>query len=359
MWRCECGAPLQVSCDSFEFRPAQGLRSMWRYRASLPLVEGAEPVTLGEGGTPMLEVGMFGLRVFLKLEFLNPTGSFKDRGSSLMVTNLKASGVAELVEDSSGNAGASVSAYSSAAGINCRIYTPATAPRGKKLQIRLYGARLVEVEGGRGEATRRALGELGNAFYASHLWSPFFPEAMATIAYEFYEEHGVPDVVVAPVGSGGLFLGIYMGFKRLREYGYSSSTPRMFAVQSASNPVLYEALYGRPYANVEAEPVADGIMVPDPPRLGEIVESIRESGGGLVVVDKRGVVEGLKALAKRGILVEPTSATVVPAIRQLAEEGLVDRGETVLAPLTGSGLKALEKIERLLEFQEHSPPAVY
>ncbi|PLJ77403.1 MAG: hypothetical protein B7L53_06685 [Thermofilum sp. NZ13] len=348
VWRCECASPLQVLCDPFQFKPAAGVRGMWRYRASLPLVEGAEPVTLGEGGTPVVRLDVSGVRLHLKLEYLNPTGSFKDRGSSLTLTNLKASGVTEVVEDSSGNAGASISAYSAAAGVRCRVYTPASAPQGKKLQVRLYGANLIEVPGDRGEAARRALGELAGAFYASHLWSPFFPEANATIAYEFYEEVGVPDAVVAPVGSGGLILGIHLGFRRLSENGYADAAPRLYGVQSAANPVLYEALYGRRYEKAELEVVAEGVMVREPPRLEEVVESIRGSGGGVVVVGKEEVAEGLRFLAKRGLLVEPTSATVIPAVVRLKEEGLVDRGESILAPLTGSGLKALDKVESLL-----------
>ncbi|MEZ0346361.1 MAG: pyridoxal-phosphate dependent enzyme [Infirmifilum sp.] len=343
VWRCECGSPLRVDFP-FVFEPLPRVRGMWRYRKSLPLAEAAQPVTLGEGGTATVKAEVFGLKVFFKLEFLNPTGSFKDRGSSLTVSNLKAIGATEIAVDSSGNAGASIAAYSSLAGIKCRVYTPASAPQGKKAQIRIYGAELIEVEGSRGDVTRRALSELRGAFYASHLWSPFFPEANATIAYEFFEDYGVPDAVIAPVGSGGLLLGLAWGFERLFKHGFSNLMPRVYAVQSASNPTLHEALYGRPFGRIEDEVLADGIAVQNPPRLGEIVEVLKKFKGGLSIVNNKDIIWGLKTLAKMGLFVEPTSATIIPALRSLVESGDLASGESVLAPLTGFGFKAFEKI---------------
>lgn len=353
VWRCECGSTLSVECSGFEFEPLAGVRGMWRYRRSLPLLPGAEPVTLGEGGTPLVRARLFGLRVLLKLEYLNPTGSFKDRGSSLAVTNLRAAGVGEVVLDSSGNAGASMSAYAAAAGLKCRVYVPAGAPRGKVAQIRAYGAEVVEVEGGRGEATRRALAELGGAFYASHLWSPFFPEASATIAYEVFEELGTPDAAVVPVGSGGLLIGVFEGFRRLRDHGYAPEVPRVYAVQSAANAPLYAAVYGRQPGFRESEVLADGLAVPEPPRLGEAAECVRSSRGGVVVVSNEGIAQGIRTLARMGLLVEPTSATVVPALHELVERGELSQGDEVLAPLTGFGLKALDKLARVLGSQQH------
>lgn len=346
-WSCECGSPLRIE-KTFTFEPLESVRGIWRYKKSLPLLEGAEPVTLGEGGTPYVKTRLFGIDVYFKLDFLNPTGSFKDRGSSLALTNLKAAGVREIVIDSSGNAGASLSAYASHAGIKCRVYVPSKASEGKKTQIRIYGADLVEVEGSRGEVTRRALGNLGSAYYASHLWSPFFPEANTTIAYEFFEEYGTPDAVVAPVGSGGLLLGIGWGFERLYKHGFSDKLPRMYAVQSAANTPVYEALYGRRPDFSEEEILAEGIAVPNPPRLSEVVELVKRSRGGVYVVRNSDIIQGLKLLASMGLFVEPTSASVVPALREMVETGEVSPGESVLAPLTGSGLKALDKIAQVL-----------
>ncbi|MGB9786241.1 MAG: pyridoxal-phosphate dependent enzyme [Infirmifilum uzonense] len=348
IWSCVCGSPLLIE-GHFSFKPLEGVKGMWRYKLSLPLPEGVEPVSLGEGGTPVVKTRINGVNVHFKLEFMNPTGSFKDRGSSLAISNLKAWGVREIVIDSSGNAGASLSAYASAAGIKCRVYTPARAPIGKKTQIKAYGAELVEVEGGREEATRRALRELGKGYYASHLWSPFFPEANTTIAYEFFEEYGAPDAVIAPVGSGGIILGLAWGFQRLYAQGLLDSLPRLYGVQAASNTPVYEAFHGRPPEFREDEVLADGVAVKSPPRLREIVESIKLSRGDVLLVRNDEIVVGVKSLAKLGLFVEPTSATVYPALKRLIETGKLSGGDSVLVPLTGSGLKAIEKISRILQ----------
>ena len=345
VWRCSCGGVLDVVCEGRVFDPDPGRRGVWRYWRTLPPV--GAPVSLGEGGTPLVEREYRGVRALFKLEYLNPTGSFKDRGSTVAISHLKEVGVDTVVVDSSGNAGASMAAYASAAGLRCRVYAPRGAPLYKKLQIAAYGAELVEAESR--EAASLVAQSYEQGFYAGHLWNPFFIEGCMTLAFEVFEEQGVPDAVVVPVGSGTLLLGVYKGFRLLAEAGLAGNLPRIYAVQAESNAPLYREVHGREYPALSREILADGIAVPDPPRLRQVVSAIRESGGDVVVVANEDIRGALKALAKMGFLVEPTSAVVLPAIEKLRARGLLEAGERVLAPLTGSGLKAAEKIARLLE----------
>lgn len=343
LWRCRCGSPLDLRLEGHCFNP-EGW-GVWRYRSMLPLLDERHTISLGEGSTPLVVRELYGLRVLLELEFLNPTGSFKDRGATVMVSNLRAAGARSLVIDSSGNAGIAVAAYSAAAGLRCRVYVPASAPREKKLQLVAYGAELVEVEGPRSAVQERTLAELreGEA-YASHMWSPLFIEGLKTIAYEVFEQWGVPDAVAVPVGSGGLLLGVYWGFLALKELGLAERVPRVIAAQAAGYTSVYDALYGPYDAEPPSEPLADGIAISNSPRLRQVVEAVRASRGSAVVVRDSEIVDALRELARGGLLVEPTSATAVAALRQAREEGLVESGERVLVPLTGSGLKALDRL---------------
>jgi threonine synthase len=213
------------------------------------------------------------------------------------------------------------------------------------MQIALYGAELIEVPGPRSEVGKRLLAELKpGVAYASHMWNPYFIEGLKTIAYEVAERFGAPDAAVLPVGSGGLLLGVHRGFAEVARLGFAERVPRIVAVQAAGYTPVYDALYGPYGAEPPAEPLADGIAIPNPPRLKQVVEAVRESGGGAVVVEDREIAEALKLLARAGLLVEPTSAAAVAGLRKAVEQGLVERGERVLVPLTGSGLKALDKI---------------
>src|SRR5260370_26099609 len=207
-WRCDCGNYLlyrnqaRFPLDQLAGRPG----NIWRYQEVLGLENGMR-VSLGEGLTPLVPAPLLGRDVWLKLDFMCPTGSYKDRGSSVMLSKLKEWGVAEIVEDSSGNAGASVAAYSALAGIRARIFIPENTSAGKAAQIAMYGAELSKVPGTREDTTRaaRAAVESGT-FYASHNWSAHFLLGMKTVAYEISEqlEWRAPDWVVAPIAGCSL-----------------------------------------------------------------------------------------------------------------------------------------------------------
>ena len=295
----------------------------------------APVLTLGEGGTPIVERELLGSRIFFKLESLNPTGSFKDRGAALAVGYASSLGYRSVVEDTSGNTGIAVAAYSAALGLEATIVMPADAPGGKKRLCRALGARVVEAPSRR-EAYEKALELQGEGCcYISHLWSPLFIEGYRTIAYEVYEEAGVPDLALCPVGSAGLLLGLYAGFRDLVEAGLADRVPKLIAVQGASVAPLYELLYGRKPRGESK--LADGIRVPNPPRLREAAQAVRDAGGAVVVVADPEIEEAYRKLLKMGLIVEPTSAAALAALGKLPQKEI--QGKKVLLPLTGSGLK--------------------
>jgi len=213
----------------------------------LPIEDEANIVSLGEGFTPLIETDIYGMEILCKLEFLAPTGSFKDRGATVLVSKLKEMGVKRVVEDSSGNAGASLAAYCARAGIEAEIYVPAHASPAKLAQIAVFGAKLVKVDGPRenaASAAQEAASEaLSLGYYASHYYNPFSIEGLKTFAYEVCEQLGwrAPDNVIFPVGHGTLLLGAYRGFKDLQAAGIIAHLPRLLAVQARSCAPIYEA----------------------------------------------------------------------------------------------------------------------
>ncbi|WFO75363.1 pyridoxal-phosphate dependent enzyme [Desulfurococcaceae archaeon MEX13E-LK6-19] len=339
-WRCpKCGSPLDIKYEPVWKPRGTGVR---RYSSCLPV----KPVkTLGEGATPIIKKKVYGINVWFKLDYLNPTGSFKDRGAAVSLAYAYLRRFKHVVEDTSGNTGIAVTAYSRLYGMKSIIYMPQTAPRGKKLLIKSLGGQIVEAKN-RGEAAEKVLEEATkkNTFYVAHTWSPLFIEGNTTIAYEAFEQGFDGTAVILPIGSGGLFLGTYRGFERLREWGLWKNYLFYIGVQGYSCQPVYEALHGHK-AKGEDSSLADGIMVPNPPRLSEIVEIIKKNGS-IVLVNNKDIVNSLKKLYKMGFIVEPTSASVVAGLKKALEDGLIDRGEDVLTVLTGSGLKTLTDIER-------------
>src|SRR5574341_1303862 len=205
----------------------RSVHSLWRYRKGL-LVDAASAVTMGEGWTPLVRAAWDGIAVDLKLDFMMPTGSFKDRGMTVMVSYLKNHGVTEVLEDSSGNAGASLSAYCARAGMRCRVLVPESASYPKIAQIAACGADVVTIRGSRQDVADAALAMSREIFYASHNWQPFFGEGTKTLAYELWEQLGfrAPDSVVMPVGYGANVLGCDRGFSELLRNREIERVPR-------------------------------------------------------------------------------------------------------------------------------------
>src|SRR5277367_2949689 len=234
-WRCDCGSHLNLMPGDGLSRGeiAVGKASLWRYAAALAL-RGPPRVSLGEGWTPLVRRDWQGAPVLFKLESQMPTGSFKDRGSAVMINHLIEVGVGPIHEDSSGNAGSSIATYAAAASIPCRIYVPAAAPRAKLVQIAASGAEVRPIPGTRQSVTEAALAAVGESFYASHNWHPYFIEGTKTLAFELWEQLGfrAPDNIVVPTGYGSNILGCALGFAELRAAGMLDRSPRLFAVQA-------------------------------------------------------------------------------------------------------------------------------
>ncbi|NOZ27407.1 MAG: pyridoxal-phosphate dependent enzyme [Chloroflexi bacterium] len=349
-WACACGGPREmVGLPRFDPKAIDSYRpGLWRYQAMLPPSLTSDPITLGEGWTPLISGVWEGVDLYWKLEGLNPTGSFKDRGTALVINDIVARGVDRVVEDSSGNAGASLAAYAARAGVKARVFVPAYASPAKQAQIAVYGAELVPVPGPRLEATRAAEAEAAaGAVYASHVWHPLTLVGMATAAWEIWEQlgHRVPDWFVTPVGQGTLLLGVWRGFQALLTAGVSDRLPRLVAAQAERCAPLVTAMTaGR--KEVEAVPaqstVAEGIAIVQPVRGRALLAALRESDGIALVATETQISEAQERLARAGLYVEPTSATAAAVLPQIRP--YVTPGEIVVVALTGSGLKSPPKV---------------
>jgi threonine synthase len=349
-WRCACEGPLDlVEQGAFDptVLPARQT-SLWRYRQALPAVAQQHIVSLGEGFTPLVEA-RHRPGLTYKLDFLLPTGSFKDRGSSVLASCLRQLEVTRAVEDSSGNAGASMAAYFASAGIGCTVYVPGVTAPGKIRQIRSFGARIVSIAGSRAEVTRAAEAGASEGFYASHQWSPYFLAGVKTIAFELWEQLGgrVPDNLVVPVGSGTLLLGAYLGFRQLYESRLAPGVPRLFGAQAeACSPLVKAMQDGRKSLDgmevTSRDTVAAGIRVERAPRARQILSAVRDTRGALVAVSEAEIAQAWWVLAKQGLYVEPTSAAASAAAEGLSADGRLGGQETTAVVLTGTGLKGAE-----------------
>jgi threonine synthase len=318
----KCGEPLLFSTD---------LESVVRAGTKSLIPEGLKKVTLGEGRTPMIEHGRF----LLKLEFLNPTGSFKDRGAAMSVSRALMAGWSTIIEDSSGNAGIATAAYAARAGLKVKIYAPADAPQGKLRLIRAFGATL-ETAKSRDEAHRKAL-EDGDGVYVGHVVEPMFIEGVKDMALELATSGIKFDALVVPVSSGTLFLGLYKGFEELVRIGLLDSIPTMIPVEACGYSKLAGYLKAEHLSCGDAERslLADALRLTIVPRLKQIAERAAKVSPYVVVVGDKAIGESLKELYSIGVPVEPTSAAIYAAAKYVSKE-VAGR---VVVPLTGSGLK--------------------
>jgi threonine synthase len=312
------------------------------------------PVSLGEGCTPMLEVKLGGVSLQVKPEWFNPTASFKDRGTSVMMSVLAHQGIRDILEDSSGNGGASVAAYAAAAKIKAKILAPESTSEAKTLQSRMHGARVELVPGPRQATADEAVRQSSEQFYASHNWHPFFLQGTKLLAYEIWEGLGfrAPDAVLLPAGAGSLVLGCSIGFAELRRSGAIGHIPRLLVAQPENCSPLARA-FAAGASLVEprdwAPTMAEGTSIARPVRDIEVLAAVRSSGGAFVAVPEASIAPAVRELAAAGLYAEPTSAIVVAALPELLARGAVSAGDSVVTVLSGSGLKAAQLMTRILE----------
>ncbi|MCS6853789.1 MAG: pyridoxal-phosphate dependent enzyme [Elioraea sp.] len=355
-WRSDEGNPLLITPLPGIGRGdiERGLRSLWRYRAAFPFDPHVAPITLGEGCTPLIETRLDGSVVLAKAEWFSPTGSFKDRGASVMLSGLRAQGIGAVLEDSSGNGGAAIAAYAAAGGLRAKILVPAATAPAKTLQIEAYGAEIERVPGTRQDCADEAVRQAGRLFYASHNWHPFFLQGTKTLAYELWEdlEFRAPDAVIAPCGAGSVVLGLEIGFAELLRAGEIDRVPRLFAVQpEACAPIAAAFRAGVDHA-VPCEirqTIAEGTAIARPIRLREVLGAVRATEGGVVTVAEEEIVSALFALAKRGLFVEPTCASALAAWRKLRAAGTLSERDNTVLILTGTGLKSAQRFAEVME----------
>ena len=356
-WRSDTGAPVMIT-------PLPGLgrsmidtskRSLWRYAAALP-VEVPHPITMGEGCTPLVLRKWNGANAWFKLEWFAPTGSFKDRGASVMISILRDLGVKRLLEDSSGNGGAAIAAYAAAGGVEAKILVPAHTHPDKIVQIRSYGAEVELVSGTRQETADAAARQAAQIFYASHNWQPFFLQGTKTLAYELWEDLGfkAPDNVIVATGAGSNILGCDIGFGELMRRGEIAGRPRLFAAQPENCAPLHASFTAGSDNLLSAEvrpTIAEGASIAKPVRAREVLAALRRSGGATIAVSEAEIKGALIALFRIGFYVEPTSALAAAALTRLLERGVIRPRETTVLVLTGAGLKTTQSIGEVLGAQ--------
>ncbi|AFK18171.1 pyridoxal-phosphate dependent enzyme [Haloferax mediterranei ATCC 33500] len=341
-WRCSCGAPLDFDSTPTPTSPTPDdadldyRRGLWAFDDFLPPTPQA---TLGEGMTPLVDASEW--EASFKLEYVFPTGSFKDRGATTTLSVASELGVERIVEDSSGNAGAAIATYAARAGIDAEIYVPASVKPAKVRAIERAGAKPVRIEGTRQDVTDACVEavEEGNAWYASHAWNPAFFAGTATVAYEIAAQRDwtAPDAVVTPLGHGTLFLGAYRGFRDLYEAGWIDRIPELYGAQAAGYSPIADA---RHHTTTETNDVADGIQIRNPVRETEIHEALDETGGDAIALSADAVEDELDRLHRHGFYTEPTCAVAPAALRELRLSGVLTMDDDVVVPLTGSGLKS-------------------
>jgi len=351
-WKCDCGSILDI-----EFEPVFDLEeierrkpTMWRYREAIPINNDENIVSFDEGFTPIIEVIFHGRPVLIKQDQLFPTGSYKDRGASVLVSKVKELGIRQVVEDSSGNAGCAISAYCAKADIDCNIFVPEDTAPGKLSQIQFYGAKLNKVPGTREDASNAVLKAAQKIYYASHSWNPFFLHGTKTFAFEICEQLGwkSPDTIILPVGNGTLLLGAYIGFNELFNSKIINKIPKIIAVQAINCAPLHTAfkenLKKVPKIN-KKDTIAEGIAIAEPIRGKQIVEAVEKSNGDFIVVDDSEIKESLKEICKKGFYIEPTSAAATAGVSKYLRKSKYH--EIIVSVFTGHGLKTTEKMLKL------------
>ncbi len=353
---CSCGQPWLVRYpnrhpDPGERRQIAGSGGMWRFRSFLPLSPGEEPVTLGEGGTPLLTAPRIGAaiglpRLLVKDEGTNPTGSFKARGLAAAVTRAAAAGAKAFTLPTAGNAGVAASAYGARAGIPVRVYAPRTTPATILAQILAYGGDLRLLDGhigACGKASRAYAGESG-AFDLSTLREPYRIEGKKTLGLELGEQLDwrLPDAIIYPTGGGTGLIGMWKVFQELQAAGWvTGALPRMYTVQAEGcAPVVRSFERGADRCEPWPDPwtVASGLRVPGP--LGDrlMLRALRESGGGAVAVSDTELTEEARAGGRlEGIDFAPEGGAAIAAARELTRRGVLAPEHLVVLFNTGAG----------------------
>jgi threonine synthase len=344
VWRCKCGGMLDLVKEKVVFhlsRLQNKIPTMWRYQEVLPFESDIwQTVTMGEGYTPLIVLDENKPNTFVKVDYMMPTLSFKDRGAAVLIAKAKELGVTKVNADSSGNAGTSIAAYAKRAGISCDVFlSDSTSPK-KIAQIKAHDATIRPIKGSREDvatAAQQAVTKEGT-FYASHVYNPFFYEGTKTYAYEIWEHmQSVPDTLIIPVGNGTLLLGAYYGFKELMESGVTNKMPKIVAVQAENcSPLAYAFITNQEVAEVmNTGTLAEGIAIAKPARSAQILEAVRATNGHFITTSEEEITQARVELASKGFYVEPTTAANYAGYLKYHRTS----EEKIVIPLCGAGIK--------------------
>ena len=344
-------------------------KSLWRYREVLPLPDGVEPISFGEGGTPLLRAKKFATDVdlWIKDESLNPTQSFKARGMSVAVSMAKYLGATKLAVPSAGNAGGALAAYAARAGLEAHIFMPRDTPRANIIECRELGAHVTLIDGlitdCGAEIARRK--EKEGWFDMSTLKEPYRFEGKKILGYELAEQcdwqhrkssrardlrSELPDVILYPTGGGTGLIGMWKAFDEMEVLGWiGKKRPRMFAVQATGCAPIVRAFDAGEKTAVEfpdAHTIASGLRVPK--AIGDflILKILRQSNGGAISIDDEEVIRvGREVGSSEGLFVALEAAACFAALKSLRSTGKIHSGERVVIFNTGSGIKYLDCYE--------------
>jgi threonine synthase len=331
-------------------------KSLWRYREVLPLPEDVEPISLGEGGTPLLRATRFtdDVDLWIKDESLNPTQSFKARGMSVAVSMAKHLGATKLAVPSAGNAGGALAGYAARAGLEAHIFMPSDTPRANIVECRELGAHVTLVDGlitdCGAEIARHK--EKEGWFEVSTLKEPYRIEGKKTLGYEIAEQLNwkLPDVILYPTGGGTGLIGMWKAFDEMETLGWiDDKRPRMFSVQATGcAPIVKAFESGEEFATEfsNAQTLASGLRVPK--AIGDflMLRILRDSNGGAIAIDDKEMIAAVREVgSKEGLFVAPEGAACFAALKSLRRIGKIDNGERVVIFNTGAGVKYLDRFE--------------
>ncbi len=356
-----CGGALFATYDLGSLDARRWWRSLpvrpghlWRFRELLPVRDDSHLVSLGEGGSAILDMGRLpdtgDLRLLLKDDGGLPTGSFKARGMAVAVSRARELGLSSLFVPSAGNAGVALAAYAARARMKARIYLPETTPGPMQRACARYGAGVITVQGtirDAGERARRE--ETGQgSFDVSTLREPYRAEGKKTMGLEIVQAlgaEGMPDAVVYPAGGGTGLVGMHLAFEQLTSLGLIKRVPRLLAVQPEGCAPLVRALRdGTARVTPWESPhtLAPGLLVPAPFCSERVLEAVRATRGGGTTVSDAAILAAVEALGREyGVSVSPEGAAPFAALPALLQEGLLRPGERVLLYNTGSGIPFL------------------
>lgn len=299
----------------------------------------------------LLKYEVNGREIFVMDETRNPTLSYKDRATSLVVLKAIEMGISELAAASTGNAGSSLAGICARLGLNSRIYVPQTIPEAKRIQIEAYGAKLVIVDGDYDEAFDVCLEESkkNNWYNRNTAYNPLTIEGKKSAAYDIFisSKGKLPDNIFVPVGDGVIISGIYKGFKELLLLGWIDKLPKLIAVQSTGSDALVRYLNTETFEYKPASTIADSISAGAPRNLYMAVDAVKESNGVAIAVTDAEILSAQKEFIKQtGILCEPSSASVYAAYKKLIAEDKIDSSEKNLLLITGNGLKDVDALRK-------------